>query len=298
MKKMNRRNLLLAGAMFPGVTMLSCGGSWKHDIPNPNAPAIPGMELLRTMTLDGTGIYRWGDGTRGLQVVPPIPPRIYSTEIPKNLPNGWPGYIEFVEDPLGQRGTVFMSSIDPSPAIPLNNRSEIYSFSEPVRRGSQITRVYAYGVMVPPDDEFIATDRLFSIQQLHDAPDPGDAPRWPNMVLMAGAGEFQVMLPLVNPPTQDPRHRTAGVYPLIRNKWHDVRVHMNLSVENDGWLKVYIDDNVVVQEKGHPTQYDDIEGPNFKLGVYNIYKHSTDFNSRTGKIARAYYSTCWHYAPA
>lgn len=293
---MNRRSLLLAGVMFPGATVLGCGGSWKHDIPDPNAPPIPGMELLRIMTLDGAGVYRWGDGTRGLQAVPPIPPRIYSTEIPKNAPNGWPGYIEFADDPLGERGTVFMSSLDPPP-VPLNNRSEIYSFSEPVKRGSPITRVYAYGVMIPPDDEFIATDHQFSIQQLHDAPDPGDAPRWPNMVLMTGAGEFTVMLPLIDPPIQNPGHRVAGVYPLIRNKWHDIRVHVRFSVESDGWLQVYIDDNLVVDEKGHPTQYDDLEGPNFKLGAYNIFKYNTGVNSKTGKMARVYFSTCWHYAP-
>jgi hypothetical protein len=295
--KIKRRKLVITGAALPGVVLAGCGGGWQHDIPESGAPAIPGMTLLRTMTLDGTGMYRWGDGTKALQKTPPTPPRVNSTEIPKNVPNGWPGYIEFAQDPLGERGTVMLSSVDPSTPILKNNRSEIYSFSEPARKGTPVVRVYSYGVMVPSESEFVAPDRFFSLQQLHDMPDPGDSARWPNMILMAGAGEFRVYLPLVNPPAQDPRNRVAGRYPLVRNKWYDIRVHINISVENDGWLKVYIDDNLIVDESGHATQYDDTEGPNFKLGVYNIWGHKDNYNLQTGKIARAYFSNCWHYTP-
>lgn len=295
--KISRRNLIVAGAGLPGATLAGCGGSWKDDIPESSAPAVPGMTLLRTMTLDGTGLYRWGDGTKALQKTPPTPPRVYSTEVPKNVLNGWPGYIEFAQDPLGERGTVMLSSVDPSTPSFRNNRSEIYSFSEPARKGVPVVRMYSYGVMIPSESEFIASDRLFSLQQIHDAPDPGDSGRWPNMILMAGAGEFRVYLPLVNPPTQDPMHRIAGRYPLIRNRWYDISVHINISVEDDGWLKVYIDDRLIVDESGHATHYDDTEGPNFKLGVYNIWGHAEKYNPQTGKMARAYFSNCWHYAP-
>ena len=296
--KISRRNLIVAGAALPSATLAGCGGGWKDDIPESSAPAVPGMTLLRTMTLDGTGLYRWGDGTKALQRTPVVPPDTHSTVAPKNKVNGWSGYIEFVQDPLGERGTVMLSSVDPSTPVLKNNRSEIYSFSEPAKKGSPAVRVYSYGVMVPSDSEFVAPDRFFSIQQLHDMPDPGDGARWPNMILMAGAGEFRVYLPLINPPAQDPMNRIAGRYPLTRNKWYDVSVHINISVEDDGWLKVYIDDNIIVDESGHATHYDDAEGPNFKLGVYNIFGHKEKYNPQTGKIASAYFSNCWHYAPA
>lgn len=298
--KISRRRAIVTGAIAPAAAMIGCGGAgWKDDIPkSPEAPVIEGMSVLRTMTLDGTGIYRWGDGTKALQRTPTFPPDVYSTVIPKNRMNGWPGYIEFAQDPLGERGTVMLSSVDPSPDSVPNNRSEIYSFPEPVRRDAPITRVYSYGVLIPSDDEFVAPDRYFSIQQIHDHPDPGDPLRWPNMIIMAGAGEFQVKLPLVSPPGEHQMHRTAGVYPLVRNKWHDIEVHIHLSVESTGWVKVLIDKDLVVDERGHATQYDDVEGPHFRLGMYNIWHHKSGANQRTGKVARAYFSNCWHYAPS
>lgn len=296
--KIKRRKLVLASAITPGLTFGGCGGGCKDDIPKSHdAPDIPGMTLLRTKTLDGTGIYRWGEGTKALQRTPVFPPDVYPTVVPKNRVNGWTGYIELVPDPLGERGTVMLSSVDPSPISVPNNRSEIYSFPEPASRLAPVTRVYAYGVMIPSEDEFSARDRQFSIQQIHDSPDPGDPLRWPIMIIMAGAEEFQVKLPLVNPPDEHQMHRTAGVYRLTMNKWYDISVHIRLSVENDGWVQVFIDDNMIVDEKGHATQYDDVEGPHFRLGMYNIWKHKTDFNPKTGKIARAYFSNCWHYGP-
>lgn len=96
--KFSRRKATITGAIAPTAALSGCGGGWKDDIPElPAAPVIPGMVVLRTMTLDGTGINRSGDGTKVLQRTPVVPPDVYSTVVPKNKPNGWPGYIEFIQ---------------------------------------------------------------------------------------------------------------------------------------------------------------------------------------------------------
>lgn len=103
------------------------------------------------------------------------------------------------------------------------------------------------------------------------------------------------MLPRVHPPTDgDAGSRVAGRYPLVRDRWMDIQLGVNLSLETTGWIEVIIDGNLVVREWGHGTAYNDVAGPWHKLGVYNIFKHATP---PTGIIATAYFSACEHHAP-
>lgn len=255
------------------------------------------MTVLRAITLDGTGPNGWGD-VRAIQKNPIAVPDVKATFTPAERPTGIPGYHDFVADPLGQRGVVFRSSLDAYDGIDsYGNRSEIYCTEEPVRVGTPITRLYEYSVMIPDEYEFRAADRYFVIQQIHDEPDGGDGVRWPPMIMYAGKGEFLVMLPKIDPPTDgDASSRVAGYYPMQRNRWYDVRVAVRLSIAAvAGFIEVTIDGNRIVREWFHGTSYDDAEGPQFKLGLYNIFKHTTDV-APSGKIARAYFSRCTHHS--
>lgn len=219
------------------------------------------------------------------------------TYAPGAVPDGVPGRMEWVPDPLGQRGTVLRCQLGAWTAESgtYGNRSEINFPSEPVTAGNAAPRWYRWSCMVPSGSAFQADDRYFCIAQIHDDPDAGDGARWPNFSLYAGIGELLVMLPRVHPPTDgDAGSRVAGRYPLVRDRWMDIQLGVNLSLETTGWIEVIIDGNLVVREWGHGTAYNDVAGPWHKLGVYNIFKHATP---PTGIIATAYFSACEHHAP-
>lgn len=218
------------------------------------------------------------------------------TYAPGAVPNGVAGRMEWVADPLGQRGTVLRCQLGAWTAESgvYGNRSEINFPNETVTAGNAAPRWYKWACMVPSSG-FIADDRYFCIAQIHDEPDGGDGVRWPNFILYAGMGELLVMLPRTNPPTDgDSVARVAARYPLVRDRWMDIQLGVNLSIETTGWIELIIDGNLVLRERGHGTAYDDVVGPWHKLGVYNILKHATP---ASGIIATAYFTGCEHHTP-
>jgi hypothetical protein len=56
---------------------------------------------------------------------------------------------------------------------------------------------------------------------------------------------------------------------------------------------VIADGRLMLREENHGTAFDDVTGPNFKLGLYNIFKHATPVG--TTPIARAYFTACEHH---
>ncbi len=244
------------------------------------------MTLLRSAPLNGPGTY---SEAQSVQVDS-------DTYAPGAVPSGVAGRMEWVNDPLGQRGTVLRCQLGAWTAESgiYGNRSEINFPSETVTPGSAAPRWYKWSFMVP-SSPFIADDRYFCIAQIHDEPDGGDGARWPNFILYAGAGELLVMLPKVNPPTDgDAGSRVAARYPLVRDRWYDIQLGANLSQEATGWLEVIIDGDLVLKERNHATAYVDVVGPWHKLGVYNIFKHATPAD---GIIAAVYFTACEHHTP-
>jgi hypothetical protein len=165
------------------------------------------MALVRSLPLNGPGA--WGD-TVALQTEA-------GNQSPGSNPNGLPGVLEWVADPLGQRGTVLRATLIPWVSGALGNRAEIYTAAEPVAVGTRCNRWYRWSMMIP-SAEFNAADRYFSVMQIHDNPDGGDPARWPNLVMYAGAGELQLIVPHTNPPTDtgDSTGRVAGREPVHR----------------------------------------------------------------------------------
>lgn len=253
------------------------------------------MSLIRNIPFDSVGVAGWGD-TKALQKTPIVLPDTNNSFTPSAKPEGFPGYLSVVPDPQNEKGLVLESALDAYDGIETyGNRSEIYCSEEPVRSSTPILRKYEYDVLIPGKEVFIADDRFFSIQQIHDEPDSGDGARWPNMVMYAGREEFRVMLPKIHPPADgNAANRIAGVAPIIRNHWHTIQVVIKLSMETDGFIEVYVDNRRIVREWQHGTAYNDVEGPNFKLGLYNIFKHTSNVGA-DGKIAKAYFSACRHY---
>lgn len=244
------------------------------------------MTLIRSASLNGPGSW---NAAQSVQVDSP-------TYTPSAIPNGVSGRMDWVSDPTGQCGTVLRSQLGAWTAESgiYGNRSEINFPSEPVSVGNPVCRWYKWAMMIPSEG-FVATDRYFSVAQVHEQPDGGDGARWPNFVLYAGAGELRLMLPKVNPPADgDPASRVAARYPLVLDRWMNLQIGINLSIESGGWIEFSIDGNLVLKEYTHGTHYDDVVGPWFKLGIYNIFKHETPGE---GVIARAYYTANEHHGP-
>lgn len=245
------------------------------------------MTLLRSAPFNGPGGYAAAQSIQTDSF----------TYAPAAVPDGVPGRVEWVADPLGQRGTVLRCQLGAWTAESgtYGNRSEINFPPEAVTAGNAAPRWYRWAVMVPSGDAFQADDRYFCIAQIHDDPDGGDGARWPNFLLYAGIGELLVMLPRVHPPADgDSGSRVAARYPLVRDRWMEIQLGVNLSMETTGWMELVIDGVLVLREWGHGTAYDDAAGPWQKLGIYNIFKHSTP---PSGVIAAAYFSGCEHHIP-
>ena len=242
------------------------------------------MTLLRDMPLNGPG--SWYSGS---QI------QIDSTSYnPPDVPNGVPGYMDWVSDPLGQRGTVLRSQVGAYVSGSFGPRSEINMPNEPLASGSPVCRSYRWAMMVPSAGMLNDSPRAIVVAQIHDNPDGGDGARWPIMVMWVTGDELQLMLPRVNPPTDgDAGSRVAASVRGIRDRWMDIQFSINLSIEaTPGWLEWIVDGVLIHRETCHGTAYDDAIGPWHKLGCYNISKY-TD----AGVIGTAYYTACQHHAP-
>lgn len=247
------------------------------------------MSLLRDIPLNGS----WsGLSTSG--AVLQTDPGLFNI---LDNPGSVPGYMDFVPDPLGQRGTVMKSSVDsfayPTPGNPdgtTGNRSEFYCPSEPVSAGVTCERWYKFGLLFTSEWGG-ADNRLFSVMQMHDKPDAGDNPRWPNLMLLADGDDLQPAVPKTDPPAEDVSRRYIGSAPLVKNKWIDVVLHVRWSQEAaTGLFEMFVSGVPIFREIRRANAFVDAYGPQFKLGVYNTYKHTG-----SGKICACYYSAVKHY---
>ena len=146
------------------------------------------MTLLRSAPLNGPGSY---SAAQSIQVDS-------FTAAPGAVPNGVAGRMEWVADPLGQRGTVLRCQLGawtPESGT-YGNRSEINFPNETVTAGNAAPRWYKWSFMVP-SSPFDAADRYFCIAQIHDEPDGGDGARFPNFILYAGMGDWLVISQLI-----------------------------------------------------------------------------------------------------
>jgi hypothetical protein len=191
-----------------------------------------------------------------------------------DYPTGIPGALEMVPDPAGQRGTVMRASVrDTDPETSLGHRSEIRAASD-----TRVEHWYRWQFMLADD---WVDDRLFSIMQIHDSPDGLDLPRFPNFLLLAGIGSIDAYLPTATLPTESAAGSRAGSIPLERGRWYDCCLHVVWSISAVGGVReFFIDGRPLVRQFNVATHYDDVNGPYFKLGVYD-YFHATGWGSRT-----------------
>jgi hypothetical protein len=216
---------------------------------------------------------------------------------PAAVPNGIPGFMDFVDDPLGQRGKVLRSTVYTHVSGSTGPRCEINQVNEPINTASlsPVTRWYKWDMMIPSETFGLTSAQSYVVSQVHDTTDGGDGDAWPNMIMYVSGNELQLMLGRVNPPTRgDAASRVAASYPLVRNQWMTIQYGTNLAVDAAGSIDWIIDGKLIHRENGHGTAFDDVVGPWHKIGSYNIFKIT-----RTDglPIGRAYYTALSRNSP-
>ena len=216
---------------------------------------------------------------------------------PGEVPDGIPGRMDWVPDPLGQRGTVLRSTVHTYVSGSTGPRSEINQVTEPINHASlsAVMRWYKWDMMIPGDTSGLTSDQFFVVAQIHDKPDGGDGDAWPNMVMYVSGDELQLMLGRVDPPTRgDAASRVAASFPLVRDRWMTIQYGTNLAVNSAGNLEWIVDGKLIHRENGHGTAFDDVAGPWHKIGTYNITKIT---RSDGLPVARAYYTALSRNSP-
>lgn len=189
-------------------------------------------------------------------------------------PSGIGDGLSIAPDPTGQRGMVMRAMVrDTDDMTSLGHRSEIRAAGD-----TREEHWYRWRFMLSPD--WVA-DRLFSVMQIHDSPDAGDNPRFPNFLLLAGVGSIDAYLPAATLPTESASGAVAGSIPLERGRWYDCCLHVLWSITAPGaFREFYIDGRSLMRQYNVATHYDDTNGPYFKLGAYD-YFHAVGWGSRT-----------------
>lgn len=194
-------------------------------------------------------------------------------------PAGVSGRLDIVPDPTGVRGNVMRSRLYENDAKSGNgHRSEIANtasgFSE-----------YWYSWKMMLGDDWTDLNEPFSLMQLHDTPDDGDAIKTPNLLVAVLSGHFRAIVP--DPlPTENQIFNRKGSLGIQTLRWYDCCVHVNWKTSGvAGFREVLFDRVPIYREHNVVTSYDDVEGPFLKLGVYDGLNAAAGYAQRT-----AYYS--------
>ncbi|MBF9000243.1 heparin lyase I family protein [Vibrio nitrifigilis] len=132
---------------------------------------------------------------------------------------------------------------------------------------------YQFRVFFP--NEWHSDNVRALIAQWHATPDLhlGEVSRSPNLALDVHGDQLLIKLQTssvaVNHDnrTQMQRKVLYRSDPIKKNQWYQMKVDVNWSWSSDGYVKVWIQHQQVVNYIG-PTAYQDCFGPYFKMGIY------------------------------
>lgn len=181
-----------------------------------------------------------------------------------------PGHIEIAQAPDGSYA--YQATIYPDDEITrLAVRSEISHGRESVHaNGGAAERWYRLEVYIPSSS--IGPDPL-TIIQIHDTPDAGESPvKFMNFILRMRDGNFDVLVPLDAPSEATSQNRAppGRNMPVPRDRWFNLALHANWSKGSDGYLEFYLDNTLMAREWCRPCGYNDVVGPYWKVGMYDL----------------------------
>lgn len=195
------------------------------------------------------------------------------TSTPARQAIGIPGWLDIVQDPLGQRGQVLraaMNDYDPDTAGTAEGVSKRAECNLPEVSFEEYW--YAFKVLVMPGD-WSALD--FSIFQYHkqDAPNAAQP-----LGILVGNQALSVQVPIAGmmPSTYGSFSvDVIRVAPFAYGVWHDVAFHALLSITATGFRELFLDGARVWRQAGVITAYDDASAGYGKIGVYNLRSNTT-----------------------
>jgi len=181
-------------------------------------------------------------------------------------PAGIPGRLEIVDGVM--RATVLSTDAQTS----LGHRSEIRAESNPVGE-----YWYTWEMLIP---ESWVSDVAIAVMQIHDSPDGGDNPRFPNFLLTVEGDHLVALVPSATLPTEGVGGTRVAVENLYKNRWISLCLHVSWATTASGLIELFIDRTPVYKRFGIATHYIDANGPYLKLGVYDYY-HVGSFLEKT-----------------
>lgn len=140
-------------------------------------------------------------------------------------------------------------------------------------------RWYSFSIFLPDDYEADEKSREI-VAQWHDIPDfiLGEQWRAPSLALITTDGKWFIsqkwdtnrITPKKNKETKS---RAIDVGSYTRGSWTDWVFQVKWSHQSDGFLRVWKNGKLVVNETG-PNMYNDILGPYLKVGIYPNWRSS------------------------
>jgi hypothetical protein len=143
--------------------------------------------------------------------------------------------------------------------------------------GTRAEYWYTWRVMIPTS--WAGYGKRIVIAQVHDRADESDGTQYPNFMLLADDKEFTAAVPSSIYPTPVNVGVAKGGYPLTLGQWYDCCLHANWQISG-GFREFFIDRRPIFREHGIATEYDNVLGPYFKLGLYDG-NHDGGFGTKT-----------------
>lgn len=136
---------------------------------------------------------------------------------------------------------------------------------------------YTWRVMIPTS--WSSYSKRIVIAQIHDRGDSGDPTQYPNLLLMADKQEITAVVPSSIYPTPVNAGSTKGGIRIVLGQWYDCCLHANWQISG-GFREFFINRMPIFREYNLPTEYDNVQGPYLKIGLYDAY-HWGDFGTKT-----------------
>lgn len=171
-------------------------------------------------------------------------------------PNGYPGRLEIID------GVMKSTIVDTDAATQTGIRSEVIA---PISTRAEYW--YLVDFMVPGTWDISVN--TMSLIKIHDSPDGGDNPRWPNFRVEIRSGKLTTSVPNTTLPAEVASGRQMSVMDLEFNRWYRACLHVNWQINTTGFREFFIDGVPQFREFGVPTHYDDVVGPYLKVGTYD-----------------------------
>lgn len=109
---------------------------------------------------------------------------------------------------------------------------------------------------------------IITIAQFHDTPDSGDPARQPSFMLQFNNRNLQTTWPSAVLPMEVSASRQVSGLTLELDRWYSMCARFKWSITTTGFREIFCDRVPIYREWNVPTNYDDVVGPYFKLGMY------------------------------